>query len=266
MEGTGDVPTDEFGYLGKSRPKRMPPYRRPFASDITLMTYASLRVSVVRRIRTFGSDGDSIRGALLRRRKKAALPVPASGVPARGALWKPGWVVRPLPDLRDGLRIQIGQVPTFAFPLLDRARKLVSPDASPHSNARRNIALMLGGLGCKDGGPYTLHPPKNSPPRPPAGRDLINGGRLLSAISPRPLVCMKGATGPSARNNSNLPAPDPGLPGKFRGYVGRPLPGSPPLAPFDPSGPKARRSPAPTMDIPLLAGRLLGDPLFIAPN
>ena len=54
--------------------KLVTPYKRDFAAGILLMTYASLRFSDVRRIRSFELNEDSVRGTLLNCKTKASVP------------------------------------------------------------------------------------------------------------------------------------------------------------------------------------------------
>ena len=137
------------------------PYKRAFDAGILLMTYASLRFSDVQRIRTFGLNEDSVRGALLNcKTRKQRVQFRPWACPREGITGSREWA-QPLIDMRLAFRRINGNGRSFTFMWLDRARQLVAADASPYSTARRKLAILFVALGDPEGERYTLHSPKN---------------------------------------------------------------------------------------------------------
>ena len=125
------------------------------------MTYTSLRLSGVQRIRAFEVNDDSIRGTSLTSKpmQKHGQFRPWAG-PRVGITGNSNWI-QPSIDMRDAFFRQHGSQMNFTFMGVDRMWEPVAADAAPYSTTRRKLPLMCVALGDSGGETYTLHSPKN---------------------------------------------------------------------------------------------------------
>ena len=71
---------------------------------------------------------------------------------------------KPLLEMRASREKVNGREMPYIFPRLDYNWTLVSEGPAPYSAARRNLAILCGGIGDARGETYTQHSPKNLPP------------------------------------------------------------------------------------------------------
>ena len=122
------------------------PPKRAFAARILPTSYASLRFPDVHRLRTFGANDDSARGALTmcktRRPHGQGWPWACARLGATG----PNDRVKPLVDFRQGRAKTNGYEQSFAFPRVDRSRQLERSAEAPYASDRRKLALLCADL------------------------------------------------------------------------------------------------------------------------
>ena len=129
------------------------------------MTYASRRFADTQRLRTPEANEDSVRGALAdsKTQKQHGQHWPWA-CPLMGMTKIAEWA-NPLLEMRAAYAKVNGRDMPYTPPRLDYKWTLVAEGSAPYSTTRRNREILRLGIGDTRGETYTLHSPKNLPPK-----------------------------------------------------------------------------------------------------
>ena len=140
------------------------PFKRQCADGILLMSYASLRFSDARRLKTIDVNSDSAHGTRLacKTRKPHGIDWPwecplmgMTGTAAR---------IQPILDYRAARERTNGTPPSFTFPRINHLWDIESAESAPYSATRRKLSLLRTALGGPSGESYPLHSTQKSVP------------------------------------------------------------------------------------------------------
>ena len=144
--------------------KEVSPPTRAIAAGVLLMSYDSLRFSDVQRIRPFEANSDSIQAPTpfnAKKKKPIGLDWPWA-CPRMGMTGAADWA-RPLLDFRAAHAKTNGSDLSFTFPRINRLCELDIDGPAPSRKLGAEWRSLSRPIGDKNGGPYTSHPPRESP-------------------------------------------------------------------------------------------------------